>query len=70
MILKNVEKKIFDICLKQCERLTLLSLNKIDTSNVKYVNSIFENCNKLNYLDIYSFDTSIVINNVKIIERL
>ena len=62
-----LKKKIFDICLKQCERLTLLYLNKIDKSNVKYVNSIFENCNKLNYLDIYSFDTSIVINNVKII---
>ena len=54
MILKNLEKKIFDICLKECERLTSLSLNKIDISNAKYVNSIFENCNNLDYLDISS----------------
>ena len=48
MILKNVEKIIFDVCLKECERLNSLSLNKIDESNVKYMNSMFENCNKLN----------------------
>lgn len=43
-------------------KLTDLDLNGLDTSEVTYMNNMFQGCNKLEKLDLRSFDTSKVIN--------
>ena len=51
-----------------CLSLTSLDLSNFDTSNVKYMASMFEGCKSLTTLDLSNFNTSNVKNMASMFE--